>query len=57
MKEILVETSARHIHLNEEQFKILFPYRMTYEEKLVGGVQFTSIDEGIISIGGYCECM
>lgn len=23
MKEILVETSARHIHLNEEQFKIL----------------------------------
>ena len=24
MKEILVETSARHIHLNEEQFKILF---------------------------------
>ena len=24
MKEILVETSARHIHLNEEQFKVLF---------------------------------
>ena len=24
MKEILVETSARHIHLNEEQFKILY---------------------------------
>ena len=24
MKEFLVETSARHIHLNEEQFKILF---------------------------------
>lgn len=24
MKEILVETSARHIHVNEEQFKILF---------------------------------
>lgn len=24
MKEILVETSARHIHLNEAQFKILF---------------------------------
>lgn len=24
MKQILVETSARHIHLNEEQFKILF---------------------------------
>ena len=24
MKDILVETSARHIHLNEEQFKILF---------------------------------
>jgi putative phosphotransacetylase len=24
MKEILVETSARHIHLNEEQFKLLF---------------------------------
>ena len=23
MKEILVETSARHIHLNEEQFHIL----------------------------------
>lgn len=39
------------------QFKILFPYRMTYEDKLVGGVQFTNIDEGIISIGGYCECM
>ena len=24
MKEILVETSARHVHVNEEQFKILF---------------------------------
>lgn len=24
MKKILVETSARHIHVNEEQFKILF---------------------------------
>ena len=24
MKEFLVETSARHIHLNEEQFKVLF---------------------------------
>ncbi len=24
MKEILVETSARHIHVTEEQFKILF---------------------------------
>lgn len=24
MKEILVETSARHIHVNEEQFKVLF---------------------------------
>lgn len=24
MKDILVETSARHIHVNEEQFKILF---------------------------------
>ena len=24
MKQILVETSARHIHVNEEQFKILF---------------------------------
>ena len=24
MKEILVETSARHIHVNEEQFKTLF---------------------------------
>lgn len=24
MKEILVETSARHIHLNEVQFKVLF---------------------------------
>ena len=24
MKEILVETSARHIHLNEQQFKVLF---------------------------------
>ena len=24
MKEILVETSARHVHVNEEQFKVLF---------------------------------
>lgn len=24
MKDILVETSARHIHVNEEQFKVLF---------------------------------
>ena len=24
MKKVLVETSARHIHLNEEQFKVLF---------------------------------
>lgn len=24
MKQILVETSARHIHVNEEQFKVLF---------------------------------
>ena len=24
MKEILVETSARHIHVTEEQFKVLF---------------------------------
>ncbi|HPY79810.1 MAG: phosphate propanoyltransferase [Erysipelotrichaceae bacterium] len=24
MKQILVETSARHVHVNEEQFKILF---------------------------------
>ena len=24
MKEILVETSARHIHVTEEHFKILF---------------------------------
>ena len=24
MKQILVETSARHIHVTEEQFKILF---------------------------------
>lgn len=40
---------------NKDQFKILFPYRMTYTEKLVGGVQFTSINNDIISIGGYCE--
>lgn len=31
MKEILVETSARHIHLNEEQFKILFGEDATLE--------------------------
>lgn len=31
MKEILVETSARHIHVNEEQFKILFGADATLE--------------------------
>ena len=43
--------------MNRSNFKILFPYHMNYNDKLIGGVQFTSIDDDFIKIGGFCEVL
>ncbi len=41
--------------MNINNFKILFPYHMNYDDKIIGGVQFVSIKEDLIKIGGYCD--
>ena len=43
--------------MNRSNFKILFPYHMNYDDKTIGGVQFTSIDDDFIKIGGFCEVL
>lgn len=40
--------------MNRNNFKILFPYHMNYDDKIIGGVQFTSINDDFIKIGGFC---
>lgn len=39
--------------MNKDSFKILFPYHMEYDDALIGGVQFTRIENDMIKIGGY----
>lgn len=41
--------------MNINNFKILFPYHMNYDEKIIGGVQFINIKKDFIRIGGYCK--
>ena len=41
--------------MNINNFKILFPYHMNYDERVIGGVQFINIKNDLIKIGSYCK--
>ena len=41
--------------MNKNEFKILFPYKMNSEEKLIGGIQYTKVINDIMYIGGHCN--
>lgn len=43
------------LEMNKDSFKILFPYHMEYDDALIGGVQFTRVENDTIKIGGYSD--
>ena len=56
MKEILVETSARHVHVTQETLEVLFGegYQLTVKKMLSQPGQFASNEKDGISIDCFC---
>jgi predicted PhzF superfamily epimerase YddE/YHI9 len=41
--------------LGKSEFKVLFPYHISYENRAAGGVQFVKLEQDRVFVGGFCE--